>query len=207
MHTATLLNNGKVLITGGFTGAGPVLATAEIYDPIASTFSPTGSLAQSRYLHTATLLSNGKVLIVGGANIGAYATAELYTPACANLSMDISIAPTSFTLNPFSSVSISGTVTNHTSQDQHLVFLQSWITQGTITIAAGGALVVGPGELGLVKASSTQALGSFHSANDGFAYGAGMTLGPATLTVELRQSVGGTDVVWDSRAFPITLTP
>src|SRR5579862_203663 len=85
-HTATLLANGKVLFAGGSDQdpTGPGLASAELYDPSAGTFTQTGSMAVGRYLHTATLLQNGKVLIVGGALTSASdpdATAELYDPA------------------------------------------------------------------------------------------------------------------------------
>ena len=69
-HTATLLLNGKVLITGGFKlSSGATTASAEIYDPETGTFTATGSMAISRAEHAAILLPNGRVLIVG-MNIG-----------------------------------------------------------------------------------------------------------------------------------------
>jgi hypothetical protein len=40
-HTATLLADGRVLVTGGFDGS-EYLATTEIYDPMTDTFGPTG---------------------------------------------------------------------------------------------------------------------------------------------------------------------
>jgi hypothetical protein len=77
-HSATLLNSGKVLVTGGFD-----VATAELLDPSSGSFAPTGSMGTTRSSHTATLLSNGKVLVTGGQNPGgnAVATAELFDPA------------------------------------------------------------------------------------------------------------------------------
>jgi hypothetical protein len=75
-HTATLLSNGKVLVTGGHD------ASAELYDPTLGTFAATGSMSVGRSSHTATLLlASGKVLIAGGSNAtGPLATAELYDP-------------------------------------------------------------------------------------------------------------------------------
>jgi hypothetical protein len=80
--TATLLPNGKVLITGG-------LATAETYDPSTESFSATtGTMTIARNYHTATLLTTGpnsvKVLKSGG-NSGS-AAAEMYDPAIGTFS-------------------------------------------------------------------------------------------------------------------------
>ena len=78
-HTATLLNNGTVLLAGGYSAN--ALATAELFNPAAGTFSATGDLNAARYDHTATLLNNGTVLLAGGNNGSALASAELYTPS------------------------------------------------------------------------------------------------------------------------------
>ena len=75
-HTATLLQNGKVLIAGGFEitpsilePLGTSLNQAEIYDPATQAFTATGSLTDDRVLHAATLLPNGTVLVTGGATV------------------------------------------------------------------------------------------------------------------------------------------
>ena len=80
--TATLLNDGKVLVTGGENAPQPPLATAELFDPTTGTFTPTGSMGTARVYHTATLLKDGKVLVTGGfdANGNVLTTAELYDP-------------------------------------------------------------------------------------------------------------------------------
>lgn len=84
--TATLLNNGLVLVVGG-ASASARLSSAELYNPAANLWSATGSLNTGRYLATATLLPNGKVLVVGGAgSSGILASAELYDPATGNWS-------------------------------------------------------------------------------------------------------------------------
>jgi hypothetical protein len=65
-HTATLLHNGKVLITGGLIAAGPVLAEpAELYDPGSRTFSAV-PFGYGLVLPTATLLPDGNVLTAVG---------------------------------------------------------------------------------------------------------------------------------------------
>ncbi|MDA8413814.1 MAG: choice-of-anchor D domain-containing protein [Desulfobacteraceae bacterium] len=78
-HTATLLSDGKVLVSGGYNGSN--LNTAEIYDPSNGTFSAiSGSMVTARQNHTAVLLPNGKVLVSGGYNDSYLNTAEIYDP-------------------------------------------------------------------------------------------------------------------------------
>jgi hypothetical protein len=90
--TATLLPDGRVLVTGGDRGFDAIpraLASAELYDPATGTWTATGSMLQGRYRHTATLLPDGKVLVAGGnvdssGSLGVrccLASAELYDPS------------------------------------------------------------------------------------------------------------------------------
>ena len=76
-HTATLLPNGLVLVTGGISST--IVANAEIYNPKMGVWSPTNQLTIPRWLHTATLLGNGTVLIAAGesSGVGEVASAEL----------------------------------------------------------------------------------------------------------------------------------
>ena len=73
-HTATLLPDGTVLVAGGTTGgkddgteAGTQLASAEIYDPVANTWTELPSkLITARTFHSAALVPGGAVLLFGG---------------------------------------------------------------------------------------------------------------------------------------------
>ena len=82
-HAATALQDGRVLISGGFDGTiNDATNTAEIYSPVTGLFTPTGNLAAKRNTHTATLLNNGKVLLAGGVGAAPRITsAELFDPA------------------------------------------------------------------------------------------------------------------------------
>src|SRR5258706_1878809 len=62
-HTATLLLNGKVLITGDAARR----SSAQLYDPVTGTFTAAADMTMARNRHTATLLPDGKALIAGGA--------------------------------------------------------------------------------------------------------------------------------------------
>jgi N-acetylneuraminic acid mutarotase len=89
-HTATLLRDGRVLVTGGRTVDGlSTLASAEVFDPKTRGWKLVPSMAVGRSHHAATLLADGRVLVTGGtsadpdpqaARFIALASAELYDP-------------------------------------------------------------------------------------------------------------------------------
>ena len=80
-HTATILQDGRVLVTGGIRAGEAALASAEVYDPSTRDFSAAGAMTSVRSGHTATLLSNGLVLLAGGFDDeDPVRSAELYDP-------------------------------------------------------------------------------------------------------------------------------
>jgi len=83
-HTATLLQDGTVLVAGGADNT-----SAELFDPSAGTFTQSGDMGTGRIEHTATLLSDGTVLLVGGFDsrntLNVLATAELFDPNTGSL--------------------------------------------------------------------------------------------------------------------------
>jgi hypothetical protein len=74
-HTATLLADGRVLMT--------YRSSAQLYDPATDAFTSTGNpIYSAPYLPAASLLGSGKVLLAGGTDINTeYNDAELYDPA------------------------------------------------------------------------------------------------------------------------------
>ncbi|AUX40188.1 uncharacterized protein SOCE26_015870 [Sorangium cellulosum] len=77
-HTATLLEDGRVLVAGG-AGESEASESAEIYDPQKHMWTDTNPMFEARCEHTATRLQNGNVLVTGGrGGGGALAGAEIY---------------------------------------------------------------------------------------------------------------------------------
>ena len=84
-HTTTTLNDGRVLLVGGYSDDVGYLDDVEIYDPATNVWSDTNSLGTRRAGHTATLLPDGRVLVVGGGGSDSSKTsAELFNPATGN---------------------------------------------------------------------------------------------------------------------------
>ena len=98
-QTATLLEDGKVLVAGGVAvaqmGCCAVIseapASAQLYDPTTGLWTATGAMAEARTYQTSTLLPDGQVLVTGGHRVAGggtstfstdrgLASAELYDP-------------------------------------------------------------------------------------------------------------------------------
>jgi hypothetical protein len=120
--TATLLDNGKVLVTGGEDDDGNILASAELYDPTTGKFTKTGSMSIARSRQTAALLRDGRVLIAGGSTADDPTdTAEIYDPSLGTFSQTGSMTvarwiPSAVTL-PDSSVLVVGSADTPISAD------------------------------------------------------------------------------------------
>jgi len=71
-HVATTLENGTILLSGGF------VATSEIYRPSLMKFESPSKMKQARSGFSATRLASGKVLAVGG--YAGMRTSEIYDP-------------------------------------------------------------------------------------------------------------------------------
>lgn len=81
-HTATLLPDGKVLVTGGSTDSTPGGSdAAEIYDPAKASFVATNKpMVVGKLAHSATLLADNSVLLIGGDSSDSF-VAEAYSPS------------------------------------------------------------------------------------------------------------------------------
>lgn len=91
--TATLLQDGRVLLAGGSTALQGTsqslvkpLRDLDIYDPITQTLTPAPGLVTPRSWHTATTLQDGKIFFTGGDAADGFQkqtstdTAEIYDP-------------------------------------------------------------------------------------------------------------------------------
>jgi uncharacterized protein (TIGR03437 family) len=81
LHTATRLNDGRILVIGGMDERGRANGLVEIYDPNANKWNTLMSLTTARAGHRAIMLDNGRVAIIGGSNdSGDVSGIEIFDP-------------------------------------------------------------------------------------------------------------------------------
>ena len=82
-HTATRLNDGRVLLVGGSNGGVEQYAVVDLFDPQSGQMAPAAPLRTPRHEHSATLLPDNRVLVVGGYNAQQQwlADAEIFDPS------------------------------------------------------------------------------------------------------------------------------
>lgn len=186
-HTATVLQDGRVLIAGR-DGA---IACAELYDPGTQAFTRTGDMKVLASDRAAVLLPSGKVLIVGGSIDGggciscrATASAELYDPTTGTFtstaqSLTSARTGATATLLPSGKVLIAGGGTTPTS--------------GMLTTAE----LYDPATDSFASAGSMTAAREYHSAtllpSGQVLIAGGLSVGQAaTMTAELYDPLAGT---------------
>jgi hypothetical protein len=90
-----LLPSGQVLVTGGYTSGGAVVATAEIFDPATGSFRSAGKMLKGRWSARAAILPDGRALVVGGFDgTAATETTEIFDPKTATFSAGPSLLET-----------------------------------------------------------------------------------------------------------------
>lgn len=147
---SAVLQNGKVLIVGGYNAKEGPLATAELFNPETNTFEAVASkLTEERDSPVAATLTDGRVLVVGGSSaLPTYSTkVEItsFTLALASTGAATAIGTSSATLN--------GTVTGETASSVHYqhgtttAYGSSSTAQGVAASIAGRSTAIGVGGL------------------------------------------------------------
>lgn len=65
-HSAALLEDGKVLVSGGYNDKGKYLSKCELYLPELNTWIQTDTLITPRVWHSQIITDNGDILLIGG---------------------------------------------------------------------------------------------------------------------------------------------
>jgi DNA-binding beta-propeller fold protein YncE len=85
--TAALLNDGQVLIAGGWTVGDDPSGTAELYTPESGTFTRTANMSVGRRYAASSRLEDGRVLVAGGDNGANYG--QVFDPDSKSWGLDV----------------------------------------------------------------------------------------------------------------------
>src|SRR3989449_8605202 len=87
-HISVVLQDGRVLVAGGTVAGGGATNAAEIYDPVANTWtSLAGGMMEARSGATEAPLQDGRVAVAGGQNGSVVSsTIEIFDPLAGNFS-------------------------------------------------------------------------------------------------------------------------
>jgi hypothetical protein len=153
--SATLLQSGEVLFTGGENASLEARASAELYNPATGKWTATGSLVGPLFGFQSVLLPNGDVLA-----LAAGGTTELYNPATGSWSTAAKFADIgqfSVTLLDTGKVLLAGGLA-YTPRPTHSVASASLYDPATGTWQATGAMTTPRDEQKAVLLQSGQAL-------------------------------------------------
>jgi hypothetical protein len=160
-HTATLLADGRVLVTGG-AGDDVALASAELYDPATGRFASAGSMTTARIGHAAALLTGGRVLLMGGTDsLGPakpiyLASAETYDPAAGTFAAAGSMATVRYghtaTALGDGRVIICGGLRNDSGQKSSLATCERYDPQSRAFEPAGAMSAARSGQVAVLLA-------------------------------------------------------
>jgi hypothetical protein len=146
-HTASLLNNGQVLVAGGQDNSG-FLSSAELYDPTTAMWTVTASLNSARNVHTATTLPNGQVMVAGGSLLS---SVEVYVPTAGIWKVTCARMPTDSSFH-ISFASIPGALFHILATANPALPLTDWNILGGVTEVSPGRFQFSDSE----AANSTQ---------------------------------------------------
>jgi N-acetylneuraminic acid mutarotase len=173
-HSANgvLLPTGKVLVFGGVSTSGAIIASAELYDPASRTWSATGSMSIGRTLCKAVVLPNGRVLIAGGitgtfSSPAPVSSVEIYDPVTGSWSPTGSLSAEridyAMSLLPNGKVLITGgkrggQLETTNTAELYDSDLGTWSSTGSMTIARSGpaATVLPTGKVIVISGVGTR---------------------------------------------------
>jgi N-acetylneuraminic acid mutarotase len=157
-QASSVLSDGRVLVTGGDsnTSGTNTLASTEIYDPVADTWTTKASMNTAREAHTQVTFTdssgNSKVMVIGGINgTGRLSSTEIYDPSANTWSAGPSL---SYARNSFAAVLIhdgrilvvGGDPTAYTHSEVYNPTTNSWTTYTTPSWTGwNSAVVLGAG--------------------------------------------------------------